>query len=121
MLSSKGFKINLEKKTLSNTNYRKVLSTTKQQQLVVMCIPVNGGIHQETHPSTTQFINVLKGCGLITIGGKKYKVSDGDAVVIPPGAVHKVQNTGKTALQLYTIYSPPEHPIGTVQKVDVSE
>jgi mannose-6-phosphate isomerase-like protein (cupin superfamily) len=118
---STGFKVNIEKKTISNKNYRKVLYTTDQTQLVVMNIPVSGDIPSEVHPKTTQFIRIEKGSGQITVGSKKYSVLDGDSVIIPANTRHYVKNTHKSApLLLYTIYSPPEHPPGLVQKTSPS-
>jgi mannose-6-phosphate isomerase-like protein (cupin superfamily) len=109
-------KINLESKTKSNKFYRKVLYTTEQLQLVIMSIPINDDIKLEKHVSTTQFIRVEKGNGYAIISGKKFKLCDGDAIIIPQNTEHYIKNTGKTSLQLYTIYSPPEHAIATIEK-----
>lgn len=110
------FKTNIESKTLTNKYYRKVLYTTAQQQLVLMCLRPNEDIPKERHSHTTQFIRIEKGTACITIGSKKYNVSDGDVVVIPANTWHYVLNSGKENLHLYTIYSPPEHPPTLVQK-----
>lgn len=112
-----GFKVALESKTLAGKNYRKVLYTTKQQQLVLMCLKPAEDIPAETHPHTTQFIRVEQGTAQITVAGKKHQVTTGDAIIIPAGTLHYVKNTGKTNLLLYTIYSPPEHPDKLVQKL----
>ena len=110
----------LEKETLSNKNYRKVIYTVpNQMQLVIMSIPKNKDIHREVHPKTTQFIRIEKGTALATIGSKRkrqYTLTDGDSIIIPPNTFHRVQNVGKNPLKLYTIYTPPEHKPGLVQK-----
>ena len=111
-----GCKVSIEKKTLSNNNYRKVLYTTKQQQLVVMSLPVGDDIPMEKHPHTTQFIRIEKGIAQAIVDGKKYKLVDGDAIIIPQNTEHYIKNIGSNTLKLYTIYSPPEHPINTIQK-----
>lgn len=107
-------KISLEKATLTNKNYRKVLQTTKNMQLVLMCIVDE--IPEETHPHTSQFIRVEKGVAKVTIDGQVKKLKDGDACIVPPGAKHRVQNAGPEELKLYTIYTPPEHADGLIQK-----
>jgi mannose-6-phosphate isomerase-like protein (cupin superfamily) len=111
-----GVKLKLEKKTTTNKNYRKVLVTTKQMQVVVMNIPVNEDIPLEVHPKTTQFIHIKSGSGLVQIDSKKYNVSKNDDIIIPSGTQHYVKNTGNTPLLLYTIYSPPEHEHKLIQK-----
>ena len=109
-----GFKTNIEKKTKTNKNYRKVLYTDKQMQLVIMTI--DNDIPEETHQKTTQFIRVQAGTGVIHIGSKKYRVQEGDSIIIPAKSKHYVKRTGKKQLKLYTIYTPPEHPPGTLHK-----
>lgn len=110
-----GFKINIEKKSIANKYYRKVLCTTPQMQLVLMSIPPTDDIPLETHVSTTQFIRVESGTCLVLVSGKRHRLSSGDSIVIPPSTQHYVKNTGKTPLKLYTIYSPPEHKPDTIQ------
>lgn len=111
-----GYKVNIEKKTLNNSNYRKVLFTTPQMQLVVMNIKKNQDIPKEKHSKTTQFIRIEKGDAMVEIGNSKYYLKDNDSIIIPAGTWHYVKNTGTTTLKLYTIYSPPEHPDGLTQK-----
>ena len=113
----KGFKANIEKDTLSNSDFRRVLYTGKHSQLVLMNLRPSEEIGEEVHETIDQFIRFEKGEGIVSIDGIKRNVADGDAVVIPAGARHNVINTSKTAeLKLYTIYSPPEHQDGTVRK-----
>jgi len=113
----KGFKSNIEKDTLSNSNFRRVLYTGKNSQLVLMSLRPGEEIGEEVHETVDQFFRFEKGEGIMSIDGVKQKVADGDAVIVPAGARHNVINTSKTTeLKLYTIYSPPEHQDGTVRK-----
>jgi len=113
----KGFKSNIEKDTLGNNNFRRVLYTGKNSQLVLMNLRPNEEIGEEVHETIDQFFRFEKGEGIVSINGAKQKVTDGDAVIVPAGASHNVMNTSKTAdLKFYTIYSPPEHQDGTVRK-----
>ena len=113
----KGFKSNIEKDTLSNSNFRRVLYTGKYSQLVLMNLKPNEEIGEEVHKTVDQFFRFEKGEGIVSIDCVKQKVADGDAVVVPAGAKHNVINTSKTKeLKLYTIYSPPEHQDGTMRK-----
>jgi mannose-6-phosphate isomerase-like protein (cupin superfamily) len=113
----KGFKSNIEKDTLSNSDFRRVLYTGKNSQLVLMNLRPGEEIGEEVHKTIDQFFRFEKGEGIVYIDGIKRNVTDGDAVVIPAGARHNVINTSKTTeLKLYTIYSPPEHQDGIVRK-----
>jgi len=111
------FKGNIEEITLRNKMYRKVIHTTKHQQLVVMSLLPREEIGMEVHNDTSQFIRVEEGRGLAIINGNRYYLKDGDAVVIPHNAYHNIINTSETEfLKLYTVYSPPNHPVGTRQR-----
>ncbi len=106
----KGFKSNIEKDTLSNSNFRRVLYTGKYSQLVLMNLKPGEEIGEEVHKTVDQFFRFEKGAGTVIIDGVKQKIADGDAVIVPAGARHNVVNTSKTLqLKLYTVYSPPEH------------
>jgi len=110
-----GYCVNLEEETLANENFRKVLFTAKNSQLVLMTIPVGEDIGMEVHHDVDQFIRVEAGEGKAIIGESEYELSDGFAVVIPAGNQHNVINTSETeALKLYTVYTPPEHPDGKI-------
>lgn len=103
-----GYKTNIERKTLDNKKFRKILYTTKQMQLVVMS--VIDDIPKEKHVGVTQFIRVESGKGYVIIGNKKRKIEDGDCVIIPENVYHYVKNTDKNnPLKLYVLYAPPEH------------
>ena len=106
----KGFSNNIEKETLENTNYRKVLYTGKHSQLVLMCIQPEEEIGMEIHSDNDQFFRFESGQGKCIIDGNEYKVQDGFAIVVPAGAKHNIINTSeKEELKLYTIYSPAHH------------
>jgi mannose-6-phosphate isomerase-like protein (cupin superfamily) len=106
----KGFNGNLEKETLENTDFRRVLYTGKFSQLVLMCLKPGEDIGSEVHQTVDQFFRFESGEGVVEVDNMKYKVRDGSAVIVPSGAQHNVINTSKKDnLKLYTIYSPPEH------------
>jgi mannose-6-phosphate isomerase-like protein (cupin superfamily) len=111
-----GFSTNIEGATLENESFRQVLHTAPHSQLVVMTLKAGEEIGTEKHDDGDQFIRVEAGTGEAIIDGKTHALSDGVAVVIPAGSVHNVVNTGSEPLRLYTIYSPPEHPDGTVHR-----
>ena len=111
-----GYVTDIERDTLSNEDYRRVLYTGPNTQLVLMTLQPGEEIGLETHAEHDQFIRVEAGTGVVILNGRKHDLSDGSAVVIPAGVEHNVVNTSSEArLQLYTLYSPPEHPDGTVQ------
>ena len=112
----KGFIGDIEKLTEENTDFRRVLYTGKNLQLVLMSIPPGGEIGEEVHDDRDQFFRVEAGRGEVLIDGKKTKVESDDAIIVPAGARHNVVNIGKEPLQLYTLYAPPEHKDGTVHK-----
>jgi mannose-6-phosphate isomerase-like protein (cupin superfamily) len=107
---------NIEKISLTNTFYRKILHTTSNMQLVVMMIKPGEEIGMEKHSHTSQFIRVESGKAKAIIGDEKYYLKDGDVVIIPPKTYHNIINRGKSNLHLYTIYTPPEHPKKLKQK-----
>ncbi|KKP32822.1 MAG: cupin [Candidatus Staskawiczbacteria bacterium RIFOXYB2_FULL_32_9] len=106
----KGFCQNIEKETLENNNFRKVLYTGKHSQLVLMSLKPKEEIGMEVHTDNDQFFRFEKGQGKVIIDGNECDVSDGSAVVVPCGAEHNVINVSETEdLKLYTIYSPAHH------------
>jgi mannose-6-phosphate isomerase-like protein (cupin superfamily) len=112
----KGFHSNIEKDTLENENFRKVLYTSKHSQLVLMSLAPNEEIGMEVHADNDQFFRIEKGEGKVIIDGNEYEVKDGSAVVVPAGSQHNVVNTSSTErLNLYTIYSPAHHKDGIVR------
>ena len=112
----KGFVQNIEKETLENENFRKVLYTSKHSQLVLMSLRPNEEIGMEVHADNDQFFRFEKGQGECIIDGNKYELKDGVAVVVPAGSQHNIINTsGTEELKLYTIYSPAHHKDGIVR------
>lgn len=112
----KGFTTNIEKDTLENGNFRKVLYSSKHSQLVLMSLKPNEEIGMEVHHENDQFFRFEKGQGKCIIDGNEYEVGDGSAVVVPAGAEHNVINTSDIEdLKLYTIYSPAHHKDGIVR------
>ena len=111
-----GFVINIEQATLQNNNFRKVLNTAKNSQLVVMSLQPGEDIGMEVH-DLDQFIRFESGKGKVVLDGEEHAVEDDWAVVIPAGVEHNVINTSSSEMmKLYSIYSPPEHPDGTVHQ-----
>jgi mannose-6-phosphate isomerase-like protein (cupin superfamily) len=108
---------NLEKLSLENNFFRQVLFTSTHSQLVLMCLKANENIGMETHTDVDQFIRVEKGTGKAMLNGIESDLSDGFAVVIPAGTEHDIINTSATeVMKLYTVYTPAEHPDGTIDK-----
>jgi len=112
----KGFNANIEKDTLENKNFRKVLYTGKHSQLVLMSLLPKEEIGMEVHNDNDQFFRFEAGQGKVVIDGNEYEVSNGTAIVVPAGAEHNVINISDVDnLKLYTIYSPAHHKDGIVR------
>jgi mannose-6-phosphate isomerase-like protein (cupin superfamily) len=112
-----GYVTNIESRTLENDNFREVLFTAPGIQLVLMTIGVGDEIGLETHDDVDQFIRVESGEGKAILDGQEHALEDGSAVVIPRGTEHNIVNVSKSEpLKLYSIYTPPEHPDGTVHR-----
>ena len=112
-----GYSVDIEKAALQNEFFRKVLFTGKHMQLVVMTLKPGEDIGKEVHDHVDQFIRVEAGTGESMMDGKTTSLSDGMSIVIPAGAEHNVTNTSSSEpLRLYTLYSPPNHPDGTIHK-----
>jgi mannose-6-phosphate isomerase-like protein (cupin superfamily) len=110
-----GYITNIERDTLANEDFRRVLFTGPNMQLVLMTLLPGEDIGQETHDGHDQFIRVEAGSGIARLNGEESWLEDGSIVVIPAGVEHNIVNTSKgEALRLYTLYSPPEHADGTV-------
>ena len=110
----KGFVADIEQLTEENTNFRRVLYTGKNMQLVLMSLKPGEEIGAEVHEDRDQFFRVEKGAGEVEIDGKRTPVKSDEAIIVPAGARHNVINTGKELLQMYTLYGPPEHKEGTI-------
>jgi mannose-6-phosphate isomerase-like protein (cupin superfamily) len=93
----------------SSTDFRRVLWTGKNSQLVIMTIPPGGEIGEEVHPNVDQILTFVSGVGEARVNGETKPVKQGDLVAVPAGTRHNFVNTGPNPLVLYTVYGPPEH------------
>jgi mannose-6-phosphate isomerase-like protein (cupin superfamily) len=112
----KGFVDDIEKLTTENEDFRRVLYTGKNIQLVLMSLKPGEEIGTEVHSDRDQFFRVETGEGEVRIDGNSSRIKDDDAIIVPAGARHNIVNTGNQPLRLYTLYAPPEHRDGTVHR-----
>lgn len=113
----KGFHTNIEKETLENDNFRKVLYTAKHCQLVLMSLRPKEEIGMEVHADNDQFFRFEKGSGKCIINGNEYEIGDGVSIIVPAGSSHNIINVSEVEdLKMYTIYSPAHHKDGIVRK-----
>lgn len=105
---------NIEEVTVNNSNFRKVLYTGAHMQLVVMTLKPGEEIGEEVHGDIDQFFRVEEGVAKVVIDDVDYVVSEDMVIIVPAGSKHNVVNEGDVDVKLYTIYSPAEHPDGTV-------
>ena len=111
-----GYVTNIERETLRNRNFRKVLFTAKHEQLVVMSLKPGEDIGEESH-DVDQFVRVEQGDGVVEMGGRRRSIHAGSAFIIPAKTKHNVINkSGDHELKLYTVYSEPQHDDGTIHK-----
>lgn len=110
----RGFVNDIEDMTEQNSDFRRVLYTGKQLQLVLMAIEPGEEIGEEVHPDRDQFFRIEDGKGEVWIDGQRTKIESDSAILVPAGALHNIRNTGREPLKLYTLYGPPEHADGTV-------
>jgi len=115
----KGFVDNIESLTERSDNFRKVLYTGKNLQLVIMTLKPGEDIGEEIHAEHDQFFRIEEGDGKVIIDGVENNIDDDTVVIVPAGAKHNVINTGQEPLRLYTLYSPPEHRDGVVHATKV--
>lgn len=111
-----GYIDDIEEKTLDNNNFREVLYTGKHMQLVVMCLKPGEEIGEEIHDHVDQFFRVEQGEAKVIIDGKEDILKEDMVVIVPAGAQHNLINNSDIDLKLYTIYSPANHPDGTIHK-----
>ena len=111
----KGYCDDIEKVTVENEEFRRVLYTGHYLQLVLMTLRPGEEIGSEVHPDRDQFFRIEEGEGVVDIDGVENPVADDFAVIVPAGARHNVRNTGTAPLRLYTLYGPPEHKDGIAQ------
>lgn len=105
---------NIEKDSLENGNFRKVVYTAKNSQVVLMSLKPKEDIGSEVH-HLDQFLRIEKGTGKTVLNGQEFPIADGSAIVVPAGTEHNIINTSETEdMKLYTVYSPPNHRDGVV-------
>jgi mannose-6-phosphate isomerase-like protein (cupin superfamily) len=114
----KGYIQNIEQLTLKNNNFRQVLYTAKNSQLVLMSLLAGEEIGEEIH-DVDQFLRIEQGTGVAILDDVKHDIADGSAIVVPAGAKHNIINTGADAMKLYTVYSPPHHLDGVTHQTKV--
>ena len=110
----RGFVNDIEDMTEQNSDFRRVLYTGRELQLVLMAIEPGEEIGEEVHPDRDQFFRIEDGKGEVWIDGQRTKIESDSAILVPAGARHNIRNTGREPLKLYTLYGPPEHADGTV-------
>ena len=111
----RGYVDNIERLSLEDTNFRKVLYTDINSQLVLMSLAVGEEIGEEIH-DVDQFLRVEKGTGTAVLSGISHDIADGSAILVPRGVKHNIVNTGADAMKLYTLYMPPHHRDGVIHK-----
>lgn len=107
---------NIENETLGNDYFRKEVFTGEHLQMTVMSLLPGEDIGAEVHDTTDQFLRIEQGTGVALVGETEYAVEDDFAIIIPAGMNHNVTNTGEIPMKLYSIYTPAEHPKGTIHK-----
>ena len=116
------FIFNIHHATTMNQNFRTTLWTGRDMQLTLMSIPARCDIGVEMHDDVDQFIRVESGRAKVYMGScpgnlqEKGCVDGDDAILIPAGTWHNIVNVGKHPLKLYSLYAPPQHPVGTVHR-----
>lgn len=113
-MSSIGYVGPIEKLSEGNSNFRQVIYTGTYCQLVVMSLKPGEEIGMEVHNTVDQFFRIESGMGKVVMNAEETMFAEGDAVIVPAGTQHNLINTGTGDVKLYTIYSPPNHPAGTV-------
>lgn len=118
----KPYVVNIKGSSSMNSNYRTTIWTGKYLQVTLMSIDVGDDIGLEVHQDHDQFLRIEDGAGIVQIGKKKDEltfqkyVHQNDAIMVPAGMWHNITNIGHTPLKLYSIYAPPEHPVGTIHQ-----
>ena len=110
-----GFIADIENRTEENRNYRRVLYTGRNMQLVLMSLAPGEEIGEEVHTDRDQFFRIEEGEGEVFIDGRTTAIESDTAILVPAGARHNIRNIGRKPLNLYTLYAPPEHVDGLVQ------
>lgn len=115
-IQNMSYHTNIIKDTQENENFRRVLFTGANSQLVVMSIPPGGEVGEETHKYTEQTLFFISGTGEGMLDARKFPIVPGDVVVVVPGTRHNFWNTGVQDLKIYTVYAPPNHIDGRIHR-----
>lgn len=115
----KGYVTNIEKLSLENQNFRKVLYTDKNSQLVLMSLLAGEEIGEEVHNGIDQFLRVERGTGKVVLDDVSHDLVGGSAILVPAGTKHNIINTGSNEMKLYTLYMPPHHRDGVIHKTKI--
>lgn len=110
------FFTDLAESAKANSAFRRVEYTGNNMQLVLMALKPGEEIGEEVHEAVSQFLRIEQGSGELTLGEQTHEMKQESAVVVPEGTVHNLVNTGSVDMHLYSIYSPPQHPAGTVHE-----
>ena len=116
----KGYILNIEEETKKNKDYRRVLYTGKNSQLVLMSLRVGEEVGEEVH-HLDQFIRIEEGTAEAIMDGIRHVLLQDFAVVIPAGMRHNIINIGDSDLKFYTVYAPPEHKDGLIEHTKADE
>jgi mannose-6-phosphate isomerase-like protein (cupin superfamily) len=111
----KGYITNIEERSLANENFREVLYTDKNCQVVIMSLLPQEEIGEEVH-DVDQFLRIEKGDGLAVLDGITNAITDGSVIVVPAGTKHNIINSSTSSMKLYTLYMPPHHRDGVIHK-----
>jgi mannose-6-phosphate isomerase-like protein (cupin superfamily) len=115
-MTSQPYAADVTRLARENGDFRRVLHTTDRSQVVLMSVPAGGEIGEETHEGTDQVLVFVEGEGEAVLAGSRRPVRAGDVVVVPAGTRHNFVTKGASPLKLFTVYTPPEHPSGTVHR-----
>ena len=121
-LTGRGGVVNLKKATLYNDFFRREVWTGEHLQITLMTIPVGGEVGKEIHSATDQLLVVEQGSAAVFMGAQESDLEyvgnaeAGDGILVPAGTYHNVYNDGRIPLKLFSVYAPPHHPIGTLQR-----
>lgn len=110
-----GYIQNIEELSFANDNFRKVLYTSVNGQLVLMSLIAGEEIGEEIH-DVDQFLRIEKGSGVTILNDVSHDLTDGSVVIVPAGTKHNVINTGSESMKLYSLYMPPHHRDGVIHK-----
>ena len=117
------FVVDIGRAAFQNANFRTALWTGAHLQVTLMSIPPSGEIGLEIHPDVDQLLCIASGIGIVSMGKQKdqlsyqSKASEGYAIIIPAGTWHNVTNAGNRPIKLFSVYTPPPHPRGTVHRI----